>query len=240
MLSALRLAGQADEAADADAAAGPSKRRRVEAGTDHAAAACEGAADGSAGADGEAPPQQQQACAPAVCPLCLGLLQLQELGHSGSSRGGSDASSCPLQLATTSSALNDPARYSSLNWGPSAAAAADGSADSPAAGGAPTAAVAEGEADAGAPPGSSAIAVQRQVAAVPSLAAAAARIAGEFELDSFSLEVSLPASLAVRQQALAWRLRQRGTPEGEAAAAQLRKAVGESCVGSWTGVCFCC
>lgn len=235
---ALRLAGQADEAADADADGGPSKRRRVEAGADQqpdAAAACEGAADGSAAVDGELPPQQQQACAPAVCPLCLGLLQLPELARGG---GISDtAPSCPLQLATTASALNDPARYSSLNWGSSAAAAADGSADSPVA---PAAAAAEGEADGGAPPGGSAIAVQRQVAAVPSLAAAAGGIAGEFELDSFSLEVSLPASLAVRQQALAWRLRQRGTPEGEAAAAQLRKAVGESSLGSWLGAgSFC-
>ncbi len=229
VLAALRGNAQGCDTADVDTDGGPSKRRRVEPSEGReldAAAASAGVADGSAAAEAV---QQQQVCTPAVCPLCLGLLQLPELACGGSALSGSN--DAQLQLITTVSALNDPARYTSLNWGTSAAAAA---ADGPVAGAAPAAAAApaEGEAEGGAPPGTGTIAVQRQAAEVPSLAAAAAGIAAQFELDSFALEVSLPASLAVRQQALAWRLRQLGTPVGEAAAAQLRKALGEGAPGN--------
>ena len=226
VLAALQGGGQADGAADADAAGGPSKRRRVE--------TAEGLEMAVAAMPADQQQLLQQPSAPAVCPLCLGLLQLPEIASSGSgsSSSSSDSSSsssdsasscCPVQLITTRSALNDPARYASINWGAAAAAVADAAAagDAQAA-----AAAAADEADGGAPSCDGSIAVQRQAAAVPSLAAAAAGIAEEFELDSFALEVSLPASLAVRQQALAWRLRGLHTPEGEAAAQQLRKALG--------------
>jgi hypothetical protein len=63
---------------------------------------------------------------------------------------------------------------------------------------------------------------------MPSLAAAAAGIAAEFQIASFALEVSLPASLAVRQQALSWRLCQQ---QQQAAAEELKGAVGKRGVG---------
>lgn len=209
------------EAATGDAAAPhDSKRRRVEAGGEAAPPAAHAAAGGSSAT------WQGQGHAP-VCPLCLGLLQLLELGGSASGGATADGPCCTLQLATTASSLNDPARYAGIVWGAPAATAAaageDGAAGAAAGGNGQAAAAAEGEADGGAP---LAPTVEQRVGGVPSLAAAAAGIAGEFDLDSFALEVSLPASLAVRQQALTWRLRARGTPEGEAAAEQLRSAVG--------------
>jgi phage tail protein X len=70
--------------------------------------------------------------------------------------------------------------------------------------------------------------VEQRSAAMPSLAAAAAGIAAEFQIARFALEISLPASLAVRQQALSWRL---CGQEQRAAADELKGAVGTRGVG---------
>lgn len=165
----------------------------------------------------------------AVCPLCLGVLQTWHPASCGLQGEAAVAPSlsrqacCTFQLVTTVSSLNDLSHHAAPAAG-AAAAGAEGAA-SPLA-----ASQAEVSGNHGAP-----VAEQRR-ATVPSLAAAAAAIAEEFEFESFALEVSLPASLAVRQQALSWRLRQRqqqGQREDVAAAlgAAMESTVGEPAAG---------
>lgn len=161
-----------------------------------------------------------------MCPLCVGLLQSAALpgsskggGHSGVGVSSSSSSQlrASLEIITTVSTLNDPARHTATAWGAQASTAAAAVADG----------VADGEAAAGtaASSGSYAPVVEKRATAVPSLAAAAEAVRTEHEFESFALEVSLPASLAVRQQALTWRLRQAGR-QAQGAAEALTHSIG--------------
>lgn len=206
---------EGDAAAQADEQGGGKRRRLDEVGAAVAGPGAEASALGvpkdAAGAAGEE--------AAVVCPLCLGLLQgvAPAQGAAGST---SPLLRCSLELATTTSTLNDPQRHAASAFGTTAAATET------------AAAAADNEQrqgngrGAGAGAGPPAPVVTQCTAAVPSLAAAAAAIAAEFEFDCFALEVSLPASLAVRQQALSWRLRQGEGAQGLAEA--LAAALGEA------------
>jgi hypothetical protein len=151
-----------------------------------------------------------QNAAHAVCPLCLGLLQTVIAPEDSS---GSSQSLCSVELITTVSSLNDPSRQ--------AATALAGAAEAPGGGSSNT----------------NAAIVERRCVAMPSLVAVAASIAAEYDMESFALEVSLPASLAVRHQALVWHLRkqqpqqqQQDSSAGVFIAKELAAAVGET----WT------
>ncbi|KAL4856344.1 putative tRNA pseudouridine synthase Pus10 [Chlorella vulgaris] len=147
-----------------------------------------------------------QNAAHAVCPLCLGLLQTVIAPEDSS---GSSQSLCSVELITTVSSLNDLSRQ--------AATALAGAAEAPGGGSSNT----------------NAAIVERRCVAMPSLVAVAASIAAEYDMESFALEVSLPASLAVRHQALVWHLRkqqpqqqQQDSSAGVVIAKELAAAVG--------------
>ncbi|KAL4440487.1 hypothetical protein ABPG75_003488 [Micractinium tetrahymenae] len=190
-------------------AQGGSKRRRLD---DSGAAATAGA-----GARAGAPQVLTDAAeaaerdATVVCPLCLGLLQPAAPASSAAGSSCQQLLGCSLELVTTTSTLNDSQRYATLAFGPTVAATAAAAA----------AGDEQGQENGRGGGGSSAplapVVAQRS-AAVPTLAAAAAAMAAEFDFDCFALEVSLPASLGVRQQALSWRLRQGEGAQDRAAA----------------------
>lgn len=158
--------------------------------------------------------------AAAVCPLCLGLLQAAGPAAGAAGDSCQQLLRCSLQLVTTISSLNDPQRHAVPAFGTTPGVEAT-----------PVAAAEDGQGqgrahDSGTVGAPLAPVVTQRASPVPSLAAAAATIAAEYEFDSFALEVSLPASLAVRQQALSWRLRQGGGFQERAAA--LAGALGEA------------
>ncbi|PSC72039.1 tRNA pseudouridine synthase Pus10 [Micractinium conductrix] len=213
---------------DAGAAAGAGAEQPVAAAAAEAAAPDAAAKTGSKrrrldveqqveGVPGQVPPAAQPVAASggpaaAVCPLCLGILQPATGGGGGLGRS-------TWTLTTTRSTLNDPQRRAEPLFG--GAAAANAAAVIPAA--------AQQSAGADGPPGGphAAPVVTQHAVPVASLAAAAACIAEEFEFDCFALEVTLPASLAVRHQALVWRLRSTAVPgatEALAAAVDVKEA----------------
>ena len=219
---------------DAGAAAGAGAEQPVAAAAAEAAAPDAAAKTGSKrrrldveqqveGVPGQVPPAAQPVAASggpaaAVCPLCLGILQPATGGGGGLGRS-------TWTLTTTRSTLNDPQRRAEPLFG--GAAAANAAAVIPAA--------AQQSAGADGPPGGphAAPVVTQHAVPVASLAAAAACIAEEFEFDCFALEVTLPASLAVRHQALVWRLRSTAVPGATEALAAAVGGCGVGTAAAW-------
>ncbi len=221
-LESSRIPFKCEPAAEEEDQGGTKRRRLDEAGTAAAGAAEEGppAAAAALGAPANAADADAGEQAGVVCPLCLGLLQAAEPAQGATDSPTPQLSGCTLELVTTTSTLNDPQRCAAFGFGTKNAAAA-------------TAAIAAGDeqgqgigSGAGTSSATPAAVVTLRAAPMPSLAAVAAAVSAEFDFDCFALEVSVPASLAVRQQALSWRLRQAEGPRERAES--LAGALGEA------------